>query len=347
VVQVDSLDLRLAALHRQLLEFVPEIWRITCFLHDQEADLLRPFLFSSLDQQDVVPDPFRLVDHPLLLALAENVRVHVLEERCQDCRSSLAVPMADWGEFVGFIFYDSHQSDLFSTAVQRRLSVYSDLISATISLELNLARSLRASASLACDCVGLRDRETGHHVERVALYSRLIAQGIAVSFGLTEEFVEHVFQFAPLHDIGKIGIPDRILLKPGRLSDEELVIMRSHVEKGVLLLNQIVGKKAFHRLPESRILRNIVAYHHERMDGSGYPAGLVGTAIPVEARIVAVADVLDALSGLRPYRKSWSISDSVRQLEREAACGKLDPHCVSAISGNLAEVEEIHARHQD
>ncbi|MFN5161783.1 MAG: HD-GYP domain-containing protein [Cyanobacteriota bacterium] len=215
MVQVDSLDVRLAALHRQLLEFVPEIWRISCFLHDQEADLLRPFLFSSLDQQEVVLEVFQLSDHPDLLSVAENVRVRVLQERCQDCRSSLAVPM------------------------------------------------------------------------------------------------------------------------------------RSHVEKGVLMLNQIMGKKAFHRLPESRVLRNIVAYHHERMDGSGYPAGLVGAAIPVEARIVAVADVLDALSGVRPYRKSWSLADSVRELEREAACGKLDPHCVSVISGTMAAVEGIHARHQD
>lgn len=127
---------------------------------------------------------------------------------------------------------------------------------------------------------------------------------MAPVYGQTGEFVANVHRFAPLHDIGKISIPDSILLKPGRLDASERKIMETHVEKGVNVIDRMISDFGLHELPESSILKNIVRCHHEYLDGSGYPAGLGGEAIPLEARIVTVADIFDALTFRRPYKKA-------------------------------------------
>ena len=133
----------------------------------------------------------------------------------------------------------------------------------------------------------------------MAHYSRLIARSIAPVYSLGDEFIEHVYIFSPLHDIGKIGIPDRILLKPGRLDPEERKIMESHVQKGLDVLEKVLAEKfallaqsTFSQsLPDSLVMRNIVGGHHEYLDGSGYPNGLKGDAVAIESRITAEPDI--------------------------------------------------------
>ena len=150
-----------------------------------------------------------------------------------------------------------------------------------------------------------------------------------------------------MHDIGKIGIPDRILLKPGRLDPEERVIMDSHVAKGVEIIERIIGKEGDRHFPESELLRNIVQYHHEMLDGSGYPQGISGDAIPIEARVVAVADIFDALTAQRPYKQQWSLDDAFAELHRLSTQGKLDADCVNALASQRADVQDIHTRYAD
>jgi len=150
--------------------------------------------------------------------------------------------------------------------------------------------ALQLAAELAHAAACMRDAATGSHLERVNRITRLIATAVAPHYGLSEAFVEQVSTYARLHDIGKIGIPDAILLKPGRLDDAEMAEMRTHVEKGLEILERVLAAQGVADQGAVRVMTNLVATHHERLDGTGYPAGLRGEQIPVEGRIVAGAD---------------------------------------------------------
>lgn len=176
-----------------------------------------------------------------------------------------------------------------------------------------------------------RDPETGMHLERVRTYARSLAQELAQVQGLGDEvdgeFIRLIWATSPLHDIGKVGIPDAVLLKPGRLTPEEFAVMKQHAQIGADTL-----QAAFERFPRVRFLqmaREIAAGHHERWDGSGYPAGLRGNEIPLSARIVSVADVYDALTSKRVYKDAFSHADAVQSI-REGAGTQFDPRLVEA-----------------
>lgn len=164
-----------------------------------------------------------------------------------------------------------------------------------------------------------RDDDTGRHTHRVGHVAALLAAEI----GLSTESVEMIRRTAPLHDVGKIGIPDAILLKPGRLTTAERRVIQTHTTIGAAMLSG--GRSTLVQMAES-IARN----HHERWDGGGYPAGLAGDAIPIEARVVAVADFLDALTHERPYRKAWSLEKTVAAMVRERG-GHFDSTVVDAL----------------
>lgn len=180
-----------------------------------------------------------------------------------------------------------------------------------------------------------RDPETGAHILRMAHYSRLIAQ----SLGLSTEQQELILTAAPMHDIGKVGIPDHILLKPGRLDPDELVIMRTHAEIGYIILEGSTS-------PVIQAAAVIARSHHEKWDGSGYPQGLAGEDIPLLGRIVAVADVFDALTSERPYKKAWEI-DRAEEFLRSNAGSHFDEACVNAFFAAWNDVLEIQRRYQD
>lgn len=180
-----------------------------------------------------------------------------------------------------------------------------------------------------------RDPETGAHIQRMAHYSCLIAAKLGLSAG--EQTL--ILQASPMHDVGKIGIPDFILLKPSTLRPEEFAVMKTHAELGHELL----------RGSESTVLQaaaTIAISHHEKFDGSGYPYGTTGEAIPLFGRIVAVADVFDALTSERPYKKAWSLERSVAYLRGNEG-GHFDPRCVEAFLDCWDDVLKIHAEYQD
>ena len=189
----------------------------------------------------------------------------------------------------------------------------------------------------------LRDEETGAHLDRMSRYARVIARSLADQEHLNDEFVEFVFLFAPLHDVGKIAIPDRILLKAGKLTPEEFEVMKTHVEKGVAIINKMARTFGIGSGQHIDVLRNIVQYHHECFDGSGYVTGLIGREIPLEARIVSVADVFDALTTKRPYKSAWSNDDAFRLLDKFSG-EKFDGDCVDALAANRNHVEALQKR---
>jgi putative two-component system response regulator len=190
-----------------------------------------------------------------------------------------------------------------------------------------------------------RDPETGHHLERVQRYSQMLSEALAAqpncSSEIDAQFIQLIFQTSPLHDIGKVGIPDCVLLKPGRLSDDEFDIMKTHTLIGAETLDAAL--RDFPQARFLRIARDIALSHHERWDGKGYPNGLAGTDIPLAARIVAVADVYDALTSKRAYKEAFA-----HTIAREIILGEtgshFDPDIVAAFHEAEADFIEIRSQ---
>ena len=180
-----------------------------------------------------------------------------------------------------------------------------------------------------------RDNETGNHVQRVSHG----ALALALAAGLDADTAELIGHASPMHDVGKIGIPDHILLRPGRLNEAELRIMRRHVEIG----GKILGG---HQAPVMSMAYRIAMNHHERWDGQGYPAGIAGVQIPVEARVVTICDVFDALTAVRPYKPAWPVEDALAFL-REQAGRHFDPKLVARFIDILPGILAIRARFSD
>jgi two-component system, response regulator RpfG len=175
-----------------------------------------------------------------------------------------------------------------------------------------------------------RDEDTGNHILRISRYSLLIAKNL----GLSQERCDLIAQSAPMHDIGKIGIPDAILLKPGKLTSDEFKIMQQHT-----LLGYEILKNSLSIYIQTGAI--IALNHHEKFNGQGYPNKLSSNKIPLEARIVAVADVFDALVSDRPYKKSWPIEKAIDYISSERG-SHFDPDCADAFLSEMQEVEAIH-----
>ena len=177
-----------------------------------------------------------------------------------------------------------------------------------------------------------KDNETGLHVIRMSHFAQLLA----LAAGCSPAWAEDLLNAAPMHDVGKIGIPDAVLCKPGPLDADEWATMRRHPEIGA----EIIGE---HPSGVLQLAREIALAHHEKWDGSGYPRGLAGEAIPVSARIVAIADVFDALTTRRPYKEPWPVQEAMNHIAAQA--GKhFDPALVALFAPLLPQLLEIRAR---
>lgn len=211
--------------------------------------------------------------------------------------------------------------------VRARVRTHLSLVRAEVlrQTRLNIVQALGMAAEY-------KDNETGLHVIRMSHFSRIIA----LEAGFSAEDAEELLHAAPMHDVGKIGIPDAILQKPGKLDADEWAIMQQHPDIGA----RIIGE---HDASMLQMALRIALGHHEKWDGSGYPAGLAGTDIPVEARIIAIADVFDALTSVRPYKRAWSVDEAVA-LIREQSGKHFDPHLVNCFLARLDEIIEIRDR---
>jgi putative two-component system response regulator len=226
---------------------------------------------------------------------------------------------------------------------QKELELYSNHLEKLVQQQVSkLTEAYKATIFAMAKLAEYRDDDTGQHIERVRLYAKTLAQQLAETGpyknDITDVFVERIFEASPLHDIGKIAIPDAILLKPGRLTAEEMEIMKLHTVIGASVLKDVYSKYPHNEFIAMSI--DIAMSHHERWDGKGYPQGLKGDNIPLSARIVAIADVYDALRSKRPYKNPLSHEAAVKIILEEKG-EHFDPYLVDAFLEKHKIIEEI------
>jgi putative two-component system response regulator len=227
------------------------------------------------------------------------------------------------------------KSDLLESEVARRTAEIQDLQDAMVLSMASLAET--------------RDNETGNHLRRTQHYVKRLAQQLRLNPRFADELndrcIDLLFKSAPLHDIGKVGIPDSILLKPSRLDPAEFEIMKTHTTLGrdaIVHAEQALG----HEVPFLRFAKEIALSHQEKWDGSGYPEALVGEAIPLSARLMALADVYDALISKRVYKPAFTHEDSVRMI-LEGSGTHFDPNVAQAFQAVQEDFRQIAARYRD
>jgi putative two-component system response regulator len=205
-------------------------------------------------------------------------------------------------------------------------------------------RSQRAMIFALAKLSHMRDDDTGLHLERVQDLCRVLAEKLVADSvyaqQITADFIETIYQASPLHDVGKVGINDKIMLKPGKLTAEEFEIMKTHASLGAATLEFVYAKYPHNNFVCMGI--DIAKYHHERWDGKGYPCGLAGKDIPLSARIMALVDVYEALRAKRPYKEPFS-HQKAKQIIMDGSGANFDPQIVQAFCAVDSEFDKIHA----
>lgn len=356
-----SLVNKIQTIHAALRERFPFVQRIAAAVYDPNTDTLQTFLYTGEEDAPLTHYTAKLSDAPSLRDIIEKGRPRVINDlaifakgrhehtqriAARGYRSSYTMPMYHRGRLFGFLFFNAYETGCFGEETLGQIDPFGHLIALTIINDLTTMHTLLASVKTARDMAHARDGETGSHLDRMSRFARVIAQSVADRYELTDEYIEKIFIFSPLHDIGKIAIPDRVLLKPGKLDPDEVALMQTHPTRGREMIDQMLARFELGEMQGSDILRNIALFHHESIDGSGYPDGRTGDNIPIEARIVAVADIFDALTSRRPYKPAWSNDDAIVMLHQLAG-RKLDVHCVNALVENRDKIEAIQQQFQE
>jgi two-component system response regulator RpfG len=357
----DRIGARLAEIHARLRDEIDGLDRVAVAVYDEKTEHLTTYVHSTVGESPLSHFEARLADFPSLREVAVSGRPRILthsgatvatrsaaarRQLERGVRASYTLPIRDEGHLYGFLFYDSSDEALFTPSVEKRLWIYSEMIRLLVVHAIGPIRTLAAAVKTAREFSRQRDEETGAHLERMSRFAHVVALALAERYGLGDEEVELIQHLAPLHDLGKIGVSDAVLLKEGPLDPVEAAAMKEHVAKGLEMVEVMIREFGLSGVAHIGMLRNIIGCHHESPDGSGYPQGLQGDAIPIEARIIKVADVFDALTSERPYKQAWSNRDAFAYLQANAG-RQFDADCVGALAAARDEVEAIQARFRE
>ena len=344
---------------QSLLEFIKQrhhfINRIAVARYDETTDILKTYVHATDGNNPLPLYQAKLAESESLTEIMKERKPRVLNnmnplsllssEHSKKVteigfQSSYTVPMFQSDQFLGFVFFNSKILNVMERNVVTDLSIIAHLINVLVVNELTFIKTTKGVSHSFATLASYRDLETGQHLIRVSHFSRIIARGIAQEYGLSDEYVEQLFTFAPLHDIGKISVEDAILCKPGKLTEAEYAKMQTHTTKGREIIINLQENLDLLSPQSCEVLQNIVCHHHEAWDGSGYPDKLVGDAIPLEARIISVADVFDALTSKRVYKERWSFDKAMDYMLDKRGV-QFDPECIDKFLQNPDELKSI------
>lgn len=333
------------ALVRKRYDFVD---RLAVALFDPCSGNLKTFVSSNVKEDPLERYEFSLPKAKSLLdtmvhgprvindlsVFSEGAHDHTRKIQESGFQASYTVPLLYDSAFWGFLFVNSFRKDCFSEAVVEEMDVYCQLIANAVELEIGSIRILNGALNLATDLLSVQNIGTAQRMNRMTRITRLISKELAAAgkCNFDDETIERLSRFAAFHDIGKIAVPESILMKPDGLTKQEFAVVTIHTEKGLEIIDSVLKNFDLQSTPGIDMLRNIVLSHHEKLDGSGYPHRLQGDQIPVEARIVAVADIYDALTSDRPHRSAFSSEEAFDLLQKQAR--RLDPDCLAALLRN-------------
>ncbi|NVD07966.1 HD domain-containing protein [Vibrio sp. JPW-9-11-11] len=308
-------------------------------------------------------DEHPLADNSSLSSIAYTAHVRIIDditEMQQTDRvkellrhghvSSYTYPIGYQGKTIGFIFINASEPGYFSHSfVERDFAFVCQVISGLFVQLFEGQRHFQSSLNIALKMGHARDPETKEHLIRMGMYSELIARILSAKYPhITHQFIHRIRLYAPLHDIGKYMIPDEILYSTKRFTPQERHIMNNHTVYGEQIIDEVIEVAQAKMVSDQEVtfIKNIIRHHHELYNGKGLPDGLSDEGIPLEARIVTMADVFDALLSRRAYKPAWELSkvlDYIKQHKSEM----FDPICVDALLDNIDKFMHIRERYLD
>lgn len=264
-------------------------------------------------------------------------------------KSNMIIALISNDQVFGFLFFSSLKENNYSKKDLKLGVKIAQEISGILNTTYLTKKMFISTTNAFANLVEKKDNDTGDHILRMTNYSRIIAEGLIdypdPAYRVGKRFVNDIANYAPIHDIGKVGIPDNILKKPGKLTPEERAIMETHADIGGEILKEIEENLRIFNRNFFKIAMEIAGGHHEKWDGSGYPKGLAGNEIPLSARIIAIADVFDALSSKRVYKDNFGFENSV-EIINEGAGKHFDPELVKVFNNSLNEIRKIYEKNK-
>jgi len=291
----------------------------------------------------------KIIDQRIPYRIINNLE----ERKSQSCellltegiRSNITVPIIINQRLFGFLFFAHRQKHVYTDDMGKVASLVGNIIRSRVFYSYAIQKTLSVFGDGIVNIVEFKDDETADHTRRVSLYSELIANTLRDQGRISPQKADEIREYAPLHDIGKIGIPDTVLLKPAKLTPEEWTIMKQHpIIGGRLIKNanqQLINLMGFGLLHTAY---NLIIDHHEWWDGTGYPQGKRGMDISIEGQVVAIADVFDALSTKRPYKPAFSIEQSLSMLQEQAGT-HFNPELVAMFLDKREQILNIYQDH--
>ncbi|MCC4854806.1 metal-dependent phosphohydrolase [Vibrio lentus] len=265
-------------------------------------------------------------------------------------QSSYTTPIHHQESNLGFVFINASSTGFFANqTIQCDIAYLTQVISSLFIQWFERQRHFQSSLAIALNMGHARDPETKEHLIRMGKYSEHIARTLSHSNEeITHQFIHRIRLYAPFHDIGKYRIPDKVLFSSSRFNEEERAVMDNHTLYGEEMINNVVALSCHSAMcsEEIQFIKNIVRHHHERFDGKGLPDALSSTSIPLEARIVTLADVFDALMSKRAYKHAWTLDEVMDYIEAHSG-SMFDPECVVALKQNLDGFMAIREQYND
>jgi len=284
--------------------------------------------------------PYRIINN---LEERDSMSAQLLLQ--EGIRSNLTVPIIINERLFGFLFFACRKADAYTDEIGNIATLISNILRSRLFYSHGIQRTLSVFGDGIVNIVEFKDDETADHTRRVSLYAELIADVLRQRGHITPQKASEIREYAPLHDIGKIGIPDTILLKPGPLSTEEWALMKQHPEIGGKLIKkaneQLIRQLGFGLLHSAY---NIIVDHHEWWDGTGYPRGKKGIEISIEGQIIAIADVFDALTTRRPYKAAYPIETALAMVSEQAGT-HFNPALIEIFTKKEEQIAAIYKKH--